>query len=438
MTMVAGIRQPAGTRRRRERGSQTLDIEARKMSRSGKGPKKGLIGGKNDVDISFDEDVLEAMEATDEVGKGGKGGVEGNEKGEGSEKGGGNGKDEEDDDDSTLVASSDQTLAPTFIKASPPTKVPSFPPSKGPSSEPTPGPTVSTDEPTTDPPTALPTEATGEPTIATGAPTESPSTTAPSLTSTILNALGDETAAPTIQPTKAPVTDAPTTTTAPFVASPDTEAPVTATPAPTQNTTGTGGEPVGIWDGDPEYYHRHLIPFAVSIEGNEVTNDLGITSCLLMEMQKNMTNLFNLDINNFTIVHFNDPDGDGYNCYDLYFAGFGELLGLPVYSQEFFNEVQRDAMGDGAEFFQNCLDDRFADSGQSYTASSLEHDQSSSGLDDNGIKAEDEIEDEDGELRTSLIIGLTVAAVVVALCGIMFASRVLKGDEDDGGAGRRK
>lgn len=426
--MVAGIRQPAGNRRRRERGLQTLGLEARKKSRSGKGSKKGLISGKNDVDIPFVEDVLEALEATDviEVGKGGK------REEEGSEKGGGKGKDgdEDDNDEWTIVTSSDQTVAPTFIKTSPPTK--------GPTLEPTPGPTVPipviTDEPTTSPPTALPTETTGAP--ITDAPTATqtiaPQTAAPSLTSAISSALGDETSVPTIPSTKAPVTDAPTT--APDTPSPDTEAPVFATPAPTQNTTGTGG----IWDGDPEYYHRHLIPFAVSIEGNEVTNDLGITSCLLIEMQKNMTNLFNLDINNFTIVHFNDPDGDGYNRYDLYFAGFGELLGLPVYSQEFFNEVQRDAMGDGAEFFQSCLDERFADSGQSYTASSLEHDQSQSGLDDNGIKAEEEIEDEDSELRTSLIIGLTVAAVVVALCGIMFASRVLKGDEDDPGAGRRK
>ena len=45
-----------------------------------------------------------------------------------------------------------------------------------------------------------------------------------------------------------------------------------------------------------EYYTHRLVPFAVSIEGDEVSNDLGITSCLLTEMQKNLSNLFNIEV----------------------------------------------------------------------------------------------------------------------------------------------
>jgi hypothetical protein len=139
-------------------------------------------------------------------------------------------------------------------------------------------------------------------------------------------------------------------------------------------------------------------------------------------------------VDNFTIVQYDDADEDGYNRYDLYFAGFGELLGQPEYSEEYFKDVQLNALGDGVTFFQTCIDNRFEGTDLSFTASKLEHDQqpTSDGADGNVDSSTSSQTDDN--VDTNLIIGLTVAAVVVALCGIVLASRVMRGNEEESAA----
>jgi len=202
----------------------------------------------------------------------------------------------------------------------------------------------------------------------------------------------------------------------------------------------------GMFDGN-DMYNNRLVPFAVSIEGDDVKNDLGITSCLLREMQENMTSLFNLEMENFTIVEFEDVDGDGFKTYDLYFTGFAEFVGLPIYSEAYTQEIQLNVIGDGVEFYQDCLDARWGNSGQSFTASKLEHDQAqgdaSSGGDpsgerpdgiqgDSNIDAAEVSEDDDNSQR-NLMIGLILAGSVVALCGLIFAYRIFCGSRDETG-----
>ena len=142
-------------------------------------------------------------------------------------------------------------------------------------------------------------------------------------------------------------------------------------------------------------------------------------------------------MDNFTIVHYNDPDEDGYNRYDLFFDGFGELLGLPVYLEEYFQEVQLEALGDGVTFFQTCLDNRFGGSGLSYTASPLVHDQAptADGVQGNADgSTQEETYQVESKDNTNLIIGLSVAAVVVAIGGIALASRVMRGKDEESAA----
>jgi hypothetical protein len=132
---------------------------------------------------------------------------------------------------------------------------------------------------------------------------------------------------------------------------------------------------------------------------------------------------------NFTIVKHDDGDGDGYNHCDLYFDGFGELLGQPEYTEEYFHDVQLDALGDGVTFFQTCLDNRFEGSGLSFTASRLVHDQAPT---PDGAGGNIDIStQEESTVDTNLVIGLTVAAVVAALCGIAVASRVMRGNDEE-------
>jgi hypothetical protein len=76
--------------------------------------------------------------------------------------------------------------------------------------------------------------------------------------------------------------------------SPVIQAPTTTiSPVGGVNGSDTGSD--GVPDGE-FYYRILLVPFAVSIEGDEVTNDLGLTNCLLKEMQKNLSHLFNLEV----------------------------------------------------------------------------------------------------------------------------------------------
>ena len=245
-----------------------------------------------------------------------------------------------------------------------------------------------------------------------------------------------------VSPTETPITESDTPTFKPTAAVPvaPTEVPVASTLAPTFAVTSTtDGQPStgdGMFDGE-DFFHNHLVPFAVSIEGDDVTNDLGITSCLLTEMQRNMTSLFNLEMENFTIVEFSDEDGDGFKRFELYFSGFGEYVGLPKYTQEYSEEVQLNVLGDGVEFYQTCLNARWSDSGKSFTASQLVSDQDQQsgqnpGNNVDGVKGnenadntQNEVGDDDSQLETNLIIGLVVGGVVVALAGIVFASRVL-------------
>lgn len=277
---------------------------------------------------------------------------------------------------------------------------------------------------------------------------------------------GPNTESPTVEASESTPVDLPATTSAPSMtpvaetltptfdstaAVPvvSTEAPVASTLAPTFDVTtttddqpssgGSGGN--GMFDGE-DFFHNHLVPFAVSIEGDDVTNDLGITSCLLTEMQRNMTSLFNLEMENFTIVEFDDEDGDGFKRFELYFSGFGDYVGLPKYTQEYSEEVQLNVLGDGVEFYQTCLNARWGDSGKSFTALQLDYDQGQQngqnpGNDVDGIKgienvdnSQNEVGDDDSQLETNLIIGLVVAGVVVALAGIVFASRVLSGNRE--------
>jgi len=240
------------------------------------------------------------------------------------------------------------------------------------------------------------------------------------------------TQSPVVQDSETP-TFAPSeiTTLAHVDSEPDSTSPPQSPPPEMKEDDDKGEQGSGIFDGQ-DYYHLHLIPFAVSVEVDEVGNDLGITSCLLTEMQKrNLSNLFNIEMENFTIVQFNDEDGDGFKRFDLYFAGFGELAGLPEYSEDYFQSVQMDVLGDGVEFFQTCLNKRWGDSGKTFTASSLDHDQAQiDAMQGNEVgTGEDGEEEENKQLRTKMIIGLSVAAVVVALCGMLIASRVLRGGD---------
>ncbi|CAB9522532.1 expressed unknown protein [Seminavis robusta] len=306
-----------------------------------------------------------------------------------------------------------------------------------------------TDLPTANPTTESPTESpTAE--VTTESPTVEETTESPTPEETTEVPTATPTQTETATPTSPPQTDGSET------GGTDTEAPSTQSiiPAPTLDTVtdfptgqqeqgnasspttlsgdGTvGGDGGAIFDGE-DFYGRLLVPFAVSIEGDPVTNDLGITSCLLTDMQRNMSNLINLDISNFTIVHFDDEDGDGYNRYDLYFNGSGWLIGAPVYSQEYFQSVQLNILGDGVAFYQDCLDSRFQGSDKSFTASALLHDLAppSDDADPNAAESEAKSPEDETKLRTNLVIGLTVAAVVVALLGIVFASRVIRGNED--------
>ena len=227
-----------------------------------------------------------------------------------------------------------------------------------------------------------------------------------------------------------------------------TEAPVASTLAPTFGVTSTtddqpsstGSSGDGIFDGQ-DFFDNRLVPFAVSIEGDDVSNDLGITSCLLTEMQRNMSSLFNIEMENFTIVEYEDADGDGFKTFNLYFDGFGEYVG-EFFTEEYSQEVQLNVIGDGVEFFQTCLDSRWGDSGRSFTASQLDYNPGqqggqSQGNNVDGIQGneaadntESKVGDDDSKLETNLIIGLVVAGVVVALAGIVFASRVLRGNRE--------
>ena len=393
---VSSTHQPRGTRKAIAVERNLQVVAARKMKGSGGSDEEAVDNpywsvegaeGDPDEDWSEEESKQESKEESQAVDEGkGKGKAQ-----KGKEK-------DEDDDDETddgetggeIIESAEESMTPV------------------------------SDAPNTESPTVEASEST--PVDFTLTPTD-----APSFSATV--SLTETPVVETESPTFAPVTQDPAATAAP-VASESTQGPTFTTSTENQPTgeTPTGGD--GTFDGE-DYYHHHLVPFAVSVEGDDVTNDLGITSCLLTEMQRNMSSLLNLEMENFTIVEFADEDGDGFKRFELYFSGFSEFVGLPVYSEAYAQEVQINVMGDGVEFYQNCLDARWGDSDKSYTASKLDHDQATQdhhdgdvdGLQGNEYKSS--VGDDDDKLETNLIIGLVVAGAVVGLCGIIFASRLL-------------
>jgi hypothetical protein len=145
-------------------------------------------------------------------------------------------------------------------------------------------------------PSGAPTQVETEPT--TTAPTETASSPSLGVATTerptlVLNAEQNSTQAPSNPPLTVEI---PVETIAPtFDAySPIIQAPV-STMSPSGRVNGSDNGSDGISDGE-DYYNLRLVPFAVSIEGDEVTNDLGITDCLLKEMQTNLSHLFNLEV----------------------------------------------------------------------------------------------------------------------------------------------
>ena len=347
------------------------------------GKKKGKKGKKYDDDQTDDETDDETDNKTDDETD-----------------------DEVDPDGSTddiVIEGAEGTPEPTVVSTS------GTAPSTVPGSGGTTGPTTVNDG------TFVPTESSSS------AESEEGITDSPSAESILT---GEPTVAPPVSNTESP-TEAPSIPVALETEVP-TLAPSLMIPTTTMDPTGEDhdhtGSPV-IGDG---YYHRHLVPFSVSIEGDEVTNDLGMTNCLLEEMRKNMTNLFHLNINNFTLVQFADEDGDGYDVYDLYFAGFGEFLGEPIYTEEYFQAVQADVLEDKVVFFQECLNNRWNESDRTFTVQGEDDENVNAATGNDGTVDRVAVQDED-ERRLGLIIGLSVAGAIVLLCIIIFAWKIMSG-----------